>query len=365
MIIKVRHDFFKGRAKAILAPLHPDQINMKNTLGILLSAFVLASFSPKSSFAQKGGNGKAINVVFYNVENLFDTINDPNTMDDDFTPEGKKAWNRERYQTKIENLAHVLSVCSNTETPDLIGLCEVENFDVVQQLVLTGDLKDGQYGVVHQDSPDKRGIDVAFAYRMSVFRYTGHQSISIHYPEEPETTTRDILHVTGMMNGMNTHVLVNHWSSRRGGQEASEFKRLKAASILKNAVDSVLKVDPSALIIAMGDFNDHPDNKSMTEVMNSDPEGAGPLRNLAFDFHAKGEGTYNYKGEWGMLDQFLVSKNIMDSGRMNASMKIYKDRSILYHDEKKGDIPSKTYGGPNYFGGYSDHLPIVLTIGRN
>lgn len=338
---------------------------MKHTLLILISAFVIATFSLQPTFAQRDGNGKPINVVFYNAENLFDTINDPNTFDDDFTPDGKLGWNKERYNSKLENLAHVLSVASSSETPDLIGLCEVENFNVVQQLVSTGDLNDGQYGVIHQDSPDKRGIDVALAYRMSVFRYTGHQAIPIHYLEEPETTTRDILHVTGMMNGMNTHVFINHWSSRRGGQEASEFKRLKAASILRNAVDSVLKADPSALIIAMGDFNDHPDNKSMTEVMDSDPEGLGPLRNLAFTFHQSGEGTYNYKGEWGMLDQFLISKNVTDSGRMSASMTVFKNRSILFHDEKNGDVPSRTYGGTNYFGGYSDHLPIVLTIGRN
>lgn len=324
---------------------------MKSTILIIL-AFTLSL----SGFAQKAS------VVFYNVENLFDIENDSTTFDDDFTPEGKKKWTKERYDKKLVDLASVIYAANGDETPDLIGLCEVENQHVVQDLMNKGDLGSGGYAVIHKDSPDKRGIDVAFAYKRNVFRYMGHVAYSILYEEEPETTTRDILHVKGMMYGYETHVFVNHWSSRRGGQEASEFKRLKAASILRNKADSVLTANPKAMIIAMGDFNDHPDNKSMTNMLDSDPDGIGPLRNLAYQMQLDSLGTYNYKGVWGMLDQFLVSKNVEKDKSAKFEMSIYKDPSILYEDPKKGPVPNRTYAGPKYVAGYSDHLPIRLQI---
>lgn len=325
-----------------------------------LASLLLLSFITLQSFAQKGG-AKA-NVVFYNVENLFDTKDDTTTLDDDFTPTGKKEWTDERYEKKLTDLAQVILAANDGETPDLIGLCEVENRTVVEDLMKAGELGSGGYAVIHENSPDKRGIDVAFAYKRNVFRYMGHEKYGIRYEEEPETTTRDILHVKGMMYGYETHIFVNHWSSRRGGQEESEFKRLKAASILRSKADSVLVQNSRALIIAMGDFNDHPDNKSMTNMLDSDPKGIGPLENLAYQFQMDSLGTYNFRGKWGMLDQFLVSKNVQKAGKANFEMSIYKDPSILYEDAEKGPVPNRTYAGPKYVGGISDHLPIRLQV---
>ncbi|MFT4526667.1 MAG: putative extracellular nuclease [Bacteroidia bacterium] len=328
---------------------------MKSTLLTFLAiAITFNGLAQKSS--------KKASIVFYNVENLFDIENDSTTFDDDFTPEGKKEWTLERYNKKLTDLASVIYAANDNDAPDLIGLCEVENKKVVEDLMNSGDLGSGGYAVIHEDSPDRRGIDVAFAYKRNVFRYMEHQAYSIYYKEEPETTTRDILHVKGMMYGAETHVFVNHWSSRRGGQEASEFKRLKAASILRGKADSVLVSNPTAMIIAMGDFNDHPDNKSMTNMLDSDPDGIGPLRNLAYQMQMDSLGTYNYKGVWGMLDQFLVSKNIERDGSAKFEMSIYKDPSILYEDPKKGPVPNRTYAGPKYVAGFSDHLPIKLEI---
>jgi predicted extracellular nuclease len=328
---------------------------MKSTfLTFLAIAITFNGLAQKSS--------KKASIVFYNVENLFDIENDSTTFDDDFTPEGKKEWTLERYNKKLTDLASVIYAANDNDAPDLIGVCEIENKKVVEDLMNSGDLGSGGYAVIHEDSPDRRGIDVAFAYKRNVFRYMEHQAYSIYYKEEPETTTRDILHVKGMMYGAETHVFVNHWSSRRGGQEASEFKRLKAASILRGKADSVLVSNPTAMIIAMGDFNDHPDNKSMTNMLDSDPDGIGPLRNLAYQMQMDSLGTYNYKGVWGMLDQFLVSKNIERDGSAKFEMSIYKDPSILYEDPKKGPVPNRTYAGPKYVAGFSDHLPIKLEI---
>ena len=320
---------------------------MKSTfITVFAIAIAFTSFSQNAS------------VIFYNVENLFDIENDSTTFDDDFTPEGKKEWTEQRYSKKLTDLATVICAANDNEAPDLIGMCEVENRKVVEDLMNSGDLSSEGYAVIHENSPDKRGIDVAFAYKRNVFRYMSHNAYFIHYTEEPETTTRDILHIKGMMYGLETHVFVNHWSSRRGGQEASEFKRLKAASVLRNKTDSVLTSNPKAMVIAMGDFNDHPDNKSMTNMLDSDPDGIGPLRNLAYQMQMDSLGTYNYRGVWGMPDQFLVSKNIENDRNTKFEMSIYKDPSILYEDPKNGPVPNRTYAGRKYVAGYSDHLLI-------
>lgn len=308
-----------------------------------------------------------VTVVFYNVENLFDTIDSPDTLDEDFTPQGKNQWTGERYVKKLNDLAKVLSACTAPELPTVIGLCEVENRTVVEELMRTGDLKKGKYKVIHRESPDARGIDVAFAYRTSSMLELHHETISYSFDFEPETTTRDILYIKMLANGDTLHFFVNHWPSRRGGQEESEAKRLVPANIIRHKSDSLMNVDKDARIIIMGDFNDYPDNRTMTEVLRSVPDSDSGLTNLTYNLHKGGKGSYNYKGEWGMLDQFIVSDRLLtvDSGLTvtDSSATIFSPEWLFYTDEKTGgQSPSKTYGGPNYYGGYSDHFPIVLRM---
>ena len=305
-------------------------------------------------------------MVFYNVENLFDTVDDTTTWDDEFLPDSVKKWTDERYQKKLVDLAKVLTAISEDHLPEVIGICEVENRKVVEDLFATDSLKAGKFKVIHEESPDFRGIDVALAYNAELFSELYHEKIRYSFSFEPETTTRDILYAKLLSCGDTLHFFVNHWPSRRGGQEKSEPKRLKAATVLRTKIDSILLRDKQAKVIAMGDFNDYPNNRSMTEVMNCEPGANARLTNLTYQFHEAGLGTYNYRGEWGMLDQFIVSDGLLYSASgcatSDSSTVIFKEDWMLYFPESGEPSPSRTYGGPNYYGGYSDHLPIRLTL---
>ncbi|MCB9187043.1 MAG: endonuclease/exonuclease/phosphatase family protein [Flavobacteriales bacterium] len=317
-------------------------------------------------FNRKSHSKKNIEVVFYNVENLFDTIEDPTVWDDEFLPDSAKDWTQERYNKKLADLAKVLTEISEDDLPEVVGVCEVENRQVVEDLFRTDSLGKGKFKIIHEDSPDARGIDVALAYNSELLSELYHEKIRYSFPFEPETTTRDILYAKLLSCGDTLHFFVNHWPSRRGGQEQSEPKRLKAASVLRTKIDSILLRDMQAKIIAMGDFNDYPNNRSMTEVMNCEPGANQRLTNLTYQFHAGGLGTYNYRGEWGMLDQFIVSDGLLYSAEgcatSDSSATIFKEDWMMYFPEEGSPSPSKTYGGPNYYGGYSDHLPIRLTL---
>lgn len=326
----------------------------------VFTAFLLASCTSLDS-------RKPIEVVFYNVENLFDTAEDSTVWDDEFLPDSAKDWTQERYRKKLVDLAKVLTAISEDDLPEVVGVCEVENRQVVEDLFKTDSLGKTKFNIIHEDSPDKRGIDVALAYNSEVLSELHHEKIRYAFAFEPETTTRDILYAKLLSGSDTLHFFVNHWPSRRGGQEASEPKRLKAATMLRTKIDSILLKDKNAKIIAMGDFNDYPNNRSMTEIMNCEPGANQRLTNLTYNFHESGLGTYNYKGEWGMLDQFIVSDGLLYSengfATSDSSATIMKEDWQLYFPENGGEpSPSRTYGGPNYYGGYSDHLPIRLTL---
>lgn len=338
----------------------------KNIIGIVLSALVLAFLY--TIFNRNNENRAPIEVVFYNVENLFDTIEDPAVWDDAFLPDSVKKWTSERYTKKLQDLATVLSATSAYNLPEVIGLCEVENKQVVLDLFATDSLSNTNFKVVHEDSPDKRGIDVALVYNADVLTKLHHEKLRYSFAFEPETTTRDILYVKLLAAEEDTlHFFVNHWPSRRGGQQASEPKRLKAATVLRTKIDSILLINKNAKIVAMGDFNDYPNNRSMTEIMKSEPGANQRLTNLTYRLHEQGQGTYNYRGEWGMLDQFIVSDGLLYSAKgyatTDSSAVVIKEDWMLYFPEDGSEpSPSKTYGGPNYYGGYSDHLPIRITL---
>lgn len=329
--------------------------------------FLLATcliFISTSSFGQ--AQKQPLEVVFYNVENLYDTFDDPLIDDNEFLPDSANKWTMDRYQKKLVDLAKVLKVTSQDGLPEVIGLCEIENRRVVEELMATAPLNEAKWKVVHEESPDKRGIDVALAYNPSRLKELHHEKIRFSFDQDPETTTRDILYVKFLSRKDTLHFFVNHWPSRRGGQGPSESKRLKAANMLLGKTDSILAIHPKAKIIVMGDFNDYPNNRSMTEVLNCAPTSNGKLTNLTHSFHEQGFGTYNYKGEWGMLDQFIVSNGLLSASKgyftTPTTVSIVKEEWMLFKEEGKESAPSKTYGGPNYYGGYSDHLPIRMTI---
>ncbi|MFT4678722.1 MAG: putative extracellular nuclease [Flavobacteriales bacterium] len=306
----------------------------------------------------------ALNVLFYNVENLFDTEDDPNTFDEDFTPTGKLSWDEERYGNKLNNLSRVITI-DGTLMPDLVGLCEVENRKVVEDLMADANFKGIEYKVVHKDSPDGRGIDVALAYNPKKLKVEEVNYISTKLPVGTRPNTRDAMHVVGISGGDTIHIFVNHWPSRTGGQEKSEPNRLTVARNVRKEVNKILEADSDAKILLMGDFNDYPNNKSLRDVLEAKKDD-GILINLMWDTNKMGEGTYNYKGDWGALDQFIVSPSLMDAGLgynvKDDKVHIIKEDWMMYTNKEGVAYPNRTYGGKNYYGGFSDHLPIRLVL---
>lgn len=312
---------------------------------------------------------ETMTIAFYNVENLFDTIDDPNKKDEEFTPEGRKKWDQKRYEKKLNDLAKVLSSIDSVKLPAIIGLCEIENRKVVEDLIQTGKLAKAKYKVAHIESPDVRGIDVALAYQNKQFKFVSQEAIPINFEDAPDYKTRDILHVSGRLKGEDTHIFVNHWPSRIGGLEQSEPRRTFVASVLKNKVDEIIAENPSANIIIMGDMNDEPDNKSLLETLSAKLPGSNSgLANLMFPLDQQNKGTYNYRNTWNMLDNLVVSKSMLDEKGLDVVGKeghIFRKEWMEFKNSKGEIYPNRTYGGPNYYGGISDHFPVYFQLQVN
>lgn len=304
-------------------------------------------------------------IGFYNVENLFDTSDDPNTQDEWFLPTSETEWNDEKYQKKLKDLAKVIDAL-NVEAggPDIIGLCEVENKMVVEALANQDKLQASHYEVIHYESPDARGIDVAAMYNTQLFKLIESKSINVAMPEDPAVKTRDILYCKFNVIASNEtiHFYVNHWSSRRNGEAESFFKRKNCASTLLNDLDQNITDWKNEKIIIVGDMNDYPDNKSIYEVLGAKAMDAdAALYNMQYANHKAGKGTYNYKGEWGCLDNVIVTASIK-AQLLTPDAQIYLEDWIMYKPNTSSAAPNKTYGGSNYYGGYSDHLPVWFEV---
>lgn len=319
--------------------------------------------SGSSAFAQSD----RINLMFYNVENLFDTIDQPHTYDEDFTPTSELEYNTLRYQTKLKNLSRVTQTAFKTDLPDIIGLAEVENRGVVLDLAST--ISKHKYRVFHLESPDQRGIDNAILYDKKTFNLLDSGLIPIDLGPE-ERPTRGVLWAKFIVvdNPFEFYVFVNHWPSRYGGEEESQWKRLQASKTLSSSLKLLYVSDPDAVVIAMGDFNDYPSNRS---VLNLEDCVTGPcLENLSAQFDGTEMGSYVYNGQWGVLDQILVSKNLLKHGlpykTSPNNVNFVKEDWMLYRSATFNDLfPSRTYGGTNYYGGYSDHLPVTLFLEKS
>lgn len=316
---------------------------------------------------------KNFTLVFYNVENLFDTINSADIRDGEFTPTGSNKWNSKRYWKKIEDISKVFASVNADELPEIIGLCEIENKIVLNDLIRSKYLNNGKYEVVHEESPDTRGIDVALLYRSEVFKYISHKAIPVSFPFDSNSKTRDILYVKGLVADADTfHIFVNHWSSRIGGEAQTEPKRVFAAMKLRHTVDSLFRVNPVAKIFIMGDFNDEPTNNSVFSFLMANNKqknyAYNELYNLMYDLHNKqNEGSYFYRGNWNMLDQLIVSRSFFDENQGFYlgfdSGKIFRAEFMLEKANKNGiQTPFRTFAGSNYLGGVSDHLPVYVIL---
>ena len=336
---------------------------------ILFSLLLL----PLTVFSQQGADYKVASIGFYNLENLFDTLDTPDTNDADFLPGGRLLWNTEKYISKQHNMANVISQLGTELSPDgvaLLGVAEIENRKVLEDLVAQPELKSRKYQIVHYDSPDERGIDVGLLYQPKYFVPLGSKAVPVVL-KDPKTGdkdfTRDILYVAGTFDGEPIHVMVGHWPSRRGGEAGSAWMRAAAAQVCKNLADSLKKTDPNAKIIVMGDLNDDPDNKSMTEVLkarrSADELRADELYNPMYDLFKSGNGTLAYRDSWNLFDQIVVSKGFVNKktgGWQLYKAMVFRQPWLLQTEGAFRGYPFRTFVGDIFINGYSDHLPVFL-----
>lgn len=340
---------------------------MKKLLLVAFCFCVLLSFSQEKKY-------KVGVVAFYNLENFFDTIDDPNKNDEDFTPAGANHYTAKVYQDKVRKLTEVLSQIGTDITPDgfsMVGVAEIENDKVLEDLVAQPEFANRHLKIVHYEGPDERSIDPALLYNPKYFKVKHSEPLfvkmtnsdgSLHY-------TRDVLWVSGLYDGEMVHVFVNHWPSRRGGEEASAPARAAAASVSKRVIDSLMKIDPNTKVILMGDLNDDPTSPSVTAVLNAKGKvkdvAAGGLYNPWADFLKRGIGTLAYNDSWNLFDQIIISSgwlNKEQSGFFFKDAHIFNRNFMVTKTGKYKGYPMRTYDGVIYNGGYSDHFPTYCVL---
>ena len=329
------------------------------------------------AFSQEKQRYKVLTVAFYNQENLFDTIDDPRKFDEHSPIMELPAENRsEAYRKKLRNMAHVIAQIGkeiSKNAPAVIGVCEVENKKVLEDLVNEPALVDKNYGIVHYPSPDERGIDVAFLYQKALFRPISSKAYELvmFEKDDPEDRdyTRDQLLVTGLLDGEKMHFIVNHWPSRSGGAAASSHKREKAAALNKKIIDSIQVVDPYAKIITMGDFNDGPYNASLSEVLDAKAEkeevGLKGLYNPMYNILKRGIGTIAYRDSWDLFDQIILSAPFLEKDYGSYRLyraRVYNPAYLTTSYGKYKGYPFRSYSNGQFSGGYSDHFPVYVYL---
>ena len=326
-------------------------------------------------FAQSSERFAFRTIVFYNVENLFDTTNDSLVWDDDRTPEGRYHWTQNRYETKLDHISKVLRSFKTPKgspvIPDVIGICEVENRKVVEELVAHPELQRLVDDIIHYDSPDKRGIDVALLCREESFTPTSFQSRRLLLFEDDCTRqyTRDQLVVGGYLDGELFYFIVNHWPSRRGGAVISNPKRIRAALLNKRITDSLLTLEPKAKIVGMGDFNDDPFDTSLKKTLKTGnlkrPDSLHQLYNPMDALYKKGVGSLAHWDSWHLFDQFYITQNLISESKETLSFwkaGVWKPKFLITRKGRYKGYPFRTYAGGRYAGGYSDHFPIYMYL---
>jgi len=361
-----------------------NQFTRPNPLSILMFIMLF----PLTVFSQEKTDYEVACIAFYNLENLFDTVRDTSIRDTEFLPEGEKNWTKEKFDEKIANMAYVISQIGTDLTkfgPTILGVSEIENRYVLEQLVAHPLIADRDYQIVHVNSPDARGIDVGLLYQANQFELT---STSNHYldisesspldeaakndtesePEEKKTT-RDVLLVSGLLGGEETHFLVNHWPSRRGGEKRSKPKRIKAAKLCKSLVDSIQIAQPNSKVFIMGDFNDDPVSESIKTHLNAKKTLAEVKENGLFnpmaDMYRRDVGSNAYRDAWSLFDQIIISESTLDKeqdGYFYYKSNVFNKKFLCNQSGQYKGYPFRTFVGDNYIGGYSDHFPVYVHL---
>ncbi len=344
----------------------------KISLLVLLVIFVIPFYGQGNNKNAKKYKTQCI--AFYNLENMFDTIVDPDTnliLRKEFTPYGPKDWNTAKYYKKLDNLARVLSEIGTEYVPTgpaIIGCAEVENRRVLEDLVKRPAIANRDYHIIHFDSPDERGIDVAFLYEPSKFKpikiWLRHETSLPHHDK-----TRDMLAVYGLLDGEPFYFIVDHWPSRYGGQKRSEPLRDSVAKHDRMVIDSILSVNPKAKIVYMGDLNDDPIDESIKKYMNTSGKikrmKPGQLYNPMEEKFKAGYGTLAYNDAWDLFDQFMLTKSLLGNDRSTYKFwkaKIFKRKYMIQQSGRFAGYPLRTYVGNTFMGGFSDHFPVYLFL---
>ena len=317
-------------------------------------------------------------VAFYNLENLFDIYDDPETHDEEFTPDGIKQWNEVKYQKKLTNMERVLfdMAAIQKDYPIVIGVSEIENRSVLEDLISQPKLKGANYRICHYDSPDARGVDVAFLYRADVFKLEGSENIKLVVEELPDFRTRDFVVMWGTIEGEPFYFLVSHWPSRLGGKEASQFKRDACAKQIREIKDKLLAENPNTKVIVMGDFNDDATDASLVKVMGAKGKvkdlAEGDFFNPFFQMLRAGHGTLAYQDMWNLFDNICVTENLVNDepGKLKLIKgkkfygNIFRRPYMLQQEGQYKDYPLRTFVTNNFQNGFSDHFPVYIYIGK-
>ncbi len=311
-------------------------------------------------------------VAFYNLENLFDTINNNGKYDLEFSPQGSRQWNSEKYWSKINNLAYCISkmVTKNTPMgPAIIGVSEIENKSVLDDLVRAKDIKQWRLQVVHHDSPDRRGVDVGLLYNPRLFKVLDVTNHTLVIPDNPNFRTRDQMCVTGILDGDTLSVIVNHWPSRLGGQERSSYLREAAGELSKHIADSLWAIRPNQGVIVMGDLNDNPQDKSCAVELGAkrDQDKVEPhgFFNPWWRVLDKGIGTLAYKGQWNLFDQIIISGTLLKHNHaplQYSSCKVNNFDFLFDTEGQRQGYPKRTFASGAWLNGYSDHFPTIIFL---
>ena len=314
-------------------------------------------------------------VGFYNMENLFDTVDDPFVRDEEFLPDGQKAWTDEKYNHKIASMASVVSQVGKNMCQDglsLLGVSEIENASVLQDLIAHPLLSARNYDYLHIDSKDRRGIDVALIYDKDVFEPQGVKSFFVDLSKEDEENariTRDVLLFEGYLDGEHIYITVNHWPSRSGGEKRSEYGRIRAAEVNRYILDSLQASNPNTRMIVMGDLNDNPDNSSVTKVLRAEKKmkkvNHTEMYNPMQSMYDSGFGSNAWRDRWSLFDQIIISPGLLnrnDKGLFYHKAEIFKKGFLLQKKGQYKGYPFRTFDGDVYQGGYSDHLPVCIYL---
>lgn len=329
--------------------------------------FALTVFVFTQTWAQQ-----KVCVAFYNQENLFDTIDNPNKNDSEFLPEGKYKWNTEKYLTKLNQMSKVIASMNNGKGVDFLGMCEVESIEALTDLIKNKQLAKMTYKTVFFEGEDERGIDNAFIYKSSLVKEVKGRSVVINSEGIDGDHTRNILvaEIT-LKNNEKVHFIVNHWPSRREGEKESEFKRIFVAGEVRKVCDEIYAKNANANIIVMGDLNDEPTNMSVIAALGASGAASKTKDKLLFNtmkqLAMEGQGSHKYKSQWSMLDQIIISANLLNPKSKvkftEGSAQVYKQDFMLETNEKYKGNPFRTFVGNKYLGGFSDHLPVMIFLG--